>query len=868
MVFRLFRLFPVFFLLAVACPVMVRGQDVRAPRLHVLENGLRVLTVEDPSSPIVTATWSAHVGDSSEPLDFAGNSHYLEHLLLFRGTEKFPKNAIGEWVAGRGGYFNGHTWYDYTTFEIMAARSDLDAALERHEEMMFHAAFSGEDFETEKKAVIEELRSGLDSPYGYLWRSAPYRMYPGETFYSRSTIGTIETVEAATVERVGRYYSSYYVPNNMTLALVGDIDTDDALALVEKRFGGYPRGNVPDALYKPLRMRSGITVLAEERAVGKAYFLLATEGPRAESPEYFPYLLLSAYLADGNTSLLKDELIARRMALDEVSVSAMPRRFPLGWQAIDGEGDPAKIVDGIGHLWELLGRVRSQGIAEQDLDLARQRLVTAHRIRLDDQYQVASRLVEADAHGDYRLFSEYEAKLSAVTPADVRAAAVKYYTPDHFFLMAIFPPGEIPAEFESSIRAAAERHAGPGSGVLAVPLDSGASLLHESRPGAMESFTVALRAGDRDGETPGLADAVARMMARQTKDWNKKALQDHLDRNGFRLMSWTDSDAAFFSLQAPSGSTAEAADVLIRILTAPNFPEEEWTAVRSEMISNLQYQLDQPAAVARDALDSAVFPGSGYGRSIQDTREGLLSLRASDLRAFWKSHYRSGALAVAYSGGAPVAAVTEALSPLSRIQGDGPPRTGIVPAPIEGVARTAKPMDGKTQANLYLAWPAPAGSSDDAILWRLAERAIGGDLAGRLWKLRQDEGLAYSVWLSGTDRRDQSMAHVYMATAEEKRPRALAAIDREIRRAMSGLSQEELDRVKVSFLADLDRRDRTAERRTIRMAEWWSQGLGADRRERLRRVVDAATLEEVNRVIGSVLDPDRYYFAEAGAVPE
>ena len=79
------------------------AQNIGDPRLHVLENGLRVITVEDHSAPLVSAVWTAHVGDSAEPPDFAGNSHYLEHLLLFRGTEKFPKNEIGEWAAGRGG---------------------------------------------------------------------------------------------------------------------------------------------------------------------------------------------------------------------------------------------------------------------------------------------------------------------------------------------------------------------------------------------------------------------------------------------------------------------------------------------------------------------------------------------------------------------------------------------------------------------------------------------------------------------------------------------------------------------------------------------------------------------------------------------
>lgn len=120
----------------------------------------------------------------------------------------------------------------------------------------------------------------------------------------------------------------------------------------------------------------------------------------------------------------------------------------------------------------------------------------------------------------------------------------------------------------------------------------------------------------------------------------------------------------------------------------------------------------------------------------------------------------------------------------------------------------------------------------------------------------------------GSELRDQPLTQVYMATAAEKRERALAAIQREIVRAMSGITGEELERVKVSYLADLNRRDRTTTSRTRRQAEWWSQGLLADRRGHLERVIEGASVADVNRVVADVLDSQVYYFAEAGAVPE
>jgi zinc protease len=847
----------------------VSAQNISEPRLHLLENGLRIITVEDHSAPLVSAVWSAHVGDSAEPPDFAGNSHYLEHLLLFRGTEKYPKNQIGEWAAGRGGYFNGYTWYDYTAFVLMTAIDDLDGILDRHEQMMFHGSFSGQDFETEKKAVFEELRSGLDTPYGYIWRASPYHMYPEETFYSRSTIGTIETVQAASVERVREYYKSYYIPNNMTLAVVGDFDTDDLLQEIEQRFGAYPAGDVPESIYKPVAMKAGVNVLAEERDLGKAYFLMAVEGPRANSPEWFPYAVLSEYLAGGKTSVLYSDLVTEKELLDDISMGAYARRYAKGWQGIDGETEPGKAVAAVDALWQAVEGVKRSGVSDEDLDFARQRMLKTHWQSLDDINEVAESLAVADANGDYRLFADFEKRLNAVTTADVQAVARKYLTPSDFFLMAVFPPGEIPQDFAASIQANAEKLGRSSGSVASVKLESGATLLHEAKSGApMESYTAAIRAGGRDGASAGVAEAVANMMVRETEQYSKNELQNLLDENGFTLAANTSRDGTYIRVQSPAGNSDRAMALLMDVLTNPAFSEGEWNDTRSEMIADLEGDKDQPRTVAADLLTRAVFAGTDYGRSNADELAALQEMSAKDLKQFWSRQYKANSIAVAYTGDASSAEIQAGLTPLAGLKGKSPSRDPIEVPAAEAITHVREEMPGKTQINLFITWHAPDIGSDDWILWQLAEKAMGGDLASRLWKLRQDEGLAYSVGMAGLNSTAQPLTAVYMATAGEKREAALAAIHREIARVQSGLSQEELDRVKASYLANLNRLDRTAARRSNRHAGWWISGFEANRRGQLTDVVGAATLEDVNRVIRDVLKPEKYVFVEAGAVGE
>jgi predicted Zn-dependent peptidase len=223
-------------------------------------------------------------------------------------------------------------------------------------------------------------------------------------------------------------------------------------------------------------------------------------------------------------------------------------------------------------------------------------------------------------------------------------------------------------------------------------------------------------------------------------------------------------------------------------------------------------------------------------------------------------------MAVAYHGAAPQTQVQLGLSPLKALKGKTPVTDPVKTDTIQGVVHAPFEMEGMTQTNLYVAWHAPKITNNDWVLWQLAAKAIGGDLAGRLWKLRQEEGLAYSVWMSSDVWADQPIGYISMATAGEKREEALAAIQREVDAVQSGLSQQELDRVKVSYIANLNRLDRTSARRSRRHAGWWVYGLGADYREEMSSIVDKATLEDVNRVIRDVLDPENFVFVEAGVV--
>src|SRR6516225_9024300 len=215
-------------------------EDVRKT---VLDNGLVLLTKEMHTSPIVTSMIWYRVGSRNEELGHTGKSHFLEHML-FKGTERFKKGDIDLLTLKNGGANNAFTSHDFTAYYFNFASDRWEIALEIEADRMVNCAFDPEEFEAEKKVVIEELKTGLDSRWGLLLQeqeATAYKIHP----YRSPIVGWLQDVERATVESQQAYYQRYYHPNNATLVVIGDFNTADILKKIDRAFGAIPSGPEP-----------------------------------------------------------------------------------------------------------------------------------------------------------------------------------------------------------------------------------------------------------------------------------------------------------------------------------------------------------------------------------------------------------------------------------------------------------------------------------------------------------------------------------------------------------------------------------------------------------------------------------------------
>ena len=236
------------------CALAVSAAQAQAPRNvrvdfkeTTLKNGLRVITVEDHSAPVVAISITYNVGSRDERKGRTGFAHLFEHMM-FKGSENVGSGEHFVLVFNNGGTMNGTTNEDRTNyFEVLPA-NQLDLALFLEADRMKSLEITKENLDNQRNAVQEERRLGLDNqPYGKSGEMHQELLYDNFA-YKHSVIGSMEDLNAASVEDVAEFFKMYYAPNNAVLVLVGDFKTADALAKIKANFESIPRQPDPPAV--------------------------------------------------------------------------------------------------------------------------------------------------------------------------------------------------------------------------------------------------------------------------------------------------------------------------------------------------------------------------------------------------------------------------------------------------------------------------------------------------------------------------------------------------------------------------------------------------------------------------------------------
>ena len=230
--------------------------DAPAPRTAFLDNGLKILIQEVHTAPLASVWCWYKVGSRDEMPGLTGVSHWVEHMN-FKGTTNIPREKVKGIIEEFGGSWNGYTWIDQTTYLETATRDALDRMLFIEAERMANGLYEPDECESERTVIISELQGGENDPDQLLEievNAAAFKAHP----YGHPTIGWLSDLQRMTRDDLYGYYRRYYVPNNATLVIVGDVDPDEAMRARPPSFRrGGRRESCPPGRSAPSRRSSG-----------------------------------------------------------------------------------------------------------------------------------------------------------------------------------------------------------------------------------------------------------------------------------------------------------------------------------------------------------------------------------------------------------------------------------------------------------------------------------------------------------------------------------------------------------------------------------------------------------------------------------
>jgi zinc protease len=407
--------------------------------MTTLPNGLQVVYLEDHSTPIVHLAVWYHVGSKNEKAGRTGFAHLFEHLM-FKGSKNVQPDQHPSWITSIGGQSNAFTDEDATVFWETVPAQYLPLAMWLETDRMASLQVTKEKFTNEREVVKEERRMRIENqPYGRLSEILYDKAFTTHP-YKHQTIGSMEDLEAATIEDVKAFHDTFYVPNNATVALVGDFVTKDAQALVAQYFGAVPKGlPVPRDIPKEPPQTAEKRFTVEENwplpAVVVAYHI-TWDG----NPDSYPMHITAKILTDGDSSRIHRSLVyEKRMALasfGEAKLIENPNLFYAVAIVQPGQ-QPDRVLQ---ELIAQVEKLKTEPVTAAELERAKRQFARDYILGRETIQQKALDLAHAivihddikTADGEFDLFQN-------VTVADVQRMARTYFTTENRTVLTIMP---------------------------------------------------------------------------------------------------------------------------------------------------------------------------------------------------------------------------------------------------------------------------------------------------------------------------------------------------------------------------------------------------------------------------------------------
>lgn len=397
-----------------------------------LDNGLHVILHEDHSTPIVAVAVMYHVGSKNEDPKRTGFAHFFEHLM-FEGSKHIERGQFDKIMESSGSANNANTSQDRTYYYEIMPSNQLELGLWIESERMLHAKIDEVGVETQRKVVKEERSQSYDNrPYGSVIEETFKRAFKSHP-YTWLPIGSAQYIDEATIEEFRDFYKLFYVPENATLTLAGDINIDDAKKLVIKYFKDIPRGE--KAIPRPTIVEPALAGEVRDTVYDNIQLPLVLQAyriPALGTEDYYSLDMLTTLLSSGESSRLQKALVDNSQKAVNVGAFPYPLEDPglfLAY-AISNVGVDANELEATMQLE--LDKVKNELITEKEFQKLQNQIENSFVSGNSTVAGIASSLCEYHVlYGNTELINSEIEKYMKVTREDIKNVAKKYLNADN-----------------------------------------------------------------------------------------------------------------------------------------------------------------------------------------------------------------------------------------------------------------------------------------------------------------------------------------------------------------------------------------------------------------------------------------------------
>lgn len=846
-------------------------------RKFTLKNGFTVILQENHASPVVAFNAWVRTGSGDETDQESGLAHVLEHMV-FKGTKRRKVGQIAQEVETAGGEINAFTSFDQTVYHVVLASRFFETGLDIVADAIRNSAFEPEELKRELEVVIEEVKRGEDIPAHRLSKALfqkAYRVHP----YRRPVIGTTKILRTYTRPRILDFFHKWYVPENVVLVVVGDFQTETALARIRDAFEDWPSRPLPARPRSPEPSQDGMRVVILSDNIKEAYLDLAFHIPSLSHEDLYALDALALVAGQGESSRLyrrvKDEL----GLVHSISSSSYTPKDP-GLLVAGAVLEPKKLAPAVEAILRELYALKQTPPSRAELEKAKLNIEADFVFRRETVQGQAQGLGYFETvAGDMEFERHYVERIRALTPEDVQEAAQKYLRNENMTVAVLLPKDMAEPADEAKIRRAAEsaeRHVAsaqglptegglsgvggtapprglPDVGVHREVLPNGVTLLVKENPSVP---TVAVRAvylgGTRfeDKRRSGINNFISDLLTRGTETYSAAQFATRADSMAISISAFSGRNSFGVTAESLARFFDPLLDLLAETLLRPAFDPKELEKSRRDILADIKREEDNLSQYAFKLFLGKLYGEHPYALPVTGSARAVKALQREDLLTYYRSVAVPDNLVLAVVGDVRSDYVARRVKELFGRPAEktfSPPTPPAVKPP-EVSRREVRHRD-KKQAHIVFGFLGTTLEDEDRYPLNVLNAVLSGQ-GGRLFiELRDKRSLAYVVSSFHFEGLEPGALGVYIATTPEKVDRALKGIRQELEKVRSTpVSTEELERAKKYIIGayEIDRQRNSAQAADMAFNERY--GLGWDEFKQYPERVAAVTAEDVLRV--------------------